>query len=60
MVIGSTVGPYQVVGKLGEGGMGQVYRSIAPPARKFHASVVTDGTTAPVTIWMNWTAGVGR
>ena len=34
----------------------------APAAngQKFLGSLVTDGATAPVTIWMNWMAGVGK
>ena len=34
----------------------------APAAngQKFLAAVVTDGTMAPVTIWMNWMAGIGK
>ena len=34
----------------------------APSAngQKFLASVLTDGSTPPVTIWMNWMAGIGK
>jgi hypothetical protein len=28
--------------------------------QSFLASVLTDGTMAPVTIWMNWMAGIGK
>ena len=34
----------------------------APSAngQKFLASVLTDGSTPPVTIWMNWMAGIDK
>ena len=34
----------------------------APAAngQKFLASVVADGATAPVTVWMNWASGFGK
>jgi hypothetical protein len=58
---GNRFGPYEVVAKLGEGGMGEVYRArddVAPDGR-FLMNIELE-TAAPITVVTNWNPAANK
>ena len=59
-MIGKRIGPYEVVSKLGEGGMGEVYQAKQQYAvsrdGRFLLDTTVETATPPITIVMNWTS----